>query len=217
MEYGFKEVAVFASASETFSKRNINCSIDASLKRFELLLRRAEECGIKVRGYVSCVLGCPYEGGIQPSTVVKVTEALLSMGCYEVSLGDTTGVGQPQSVDALLEVLCQTVTPDRLAAHFHDTYGMAVANATAALRHGIRSFDSSVSGLGGCPYAKGASGNVATEELVYLFHRLGFETGVDLSTLVECSFWISQKMGRPVGSKVARAIRGADQCAIAVV
>ena len=211
LDSGFREVAVFASASEAFSNRNINCSIDASLKRFEPMLRRARGCGIKVRGYVSCAWGCPYEGDVQPSAVATVCDALLSMGCYEVSLGDTIGVGHPASVDALLDALCRRVPPDHVAVHFHDTYGMAVANAAVALRHGIRSFDSSVSGLGGCPYARGASGNVATEELVHLFQRLKYDTGVDLTSLVECSFWISQKMSRLVGSKVARAIRGANQ------
>jgi hydroxymethylglutaryl-CoA lyase len=203
---GFQEVAVFAAASETFSVRNINCSIPESLKRFRPLMRLAEDSGVRVRGYVSCVLGCPYEGDVQPSAVRGVSEALLSLGCYEVSLGDTIGVGHPASVDRLFSELCAHIRPDRFAAHFHDTYGMAVANAAASLPYGIRNFDSSVSGLGGCPYAKGATGNVATEELVYLFHRLGWQTGVNLEALINCSFWISEQMGRPVGSKVARAI-----------
>jgi hydroxymethylglutaryl-CoA lyase len=205
-ECGFSEVAIFASASETFSLRNINCSIRESLKRFEPLMRAAHSSDIKVRGYVSCVLGCPYEGEIRPEAVRDVTEALLAMGCYEVSLGDTIGIGWPTSVESLLATIGKRVTPENLAVHFHDTYGTAVANAHAAFMHGIRSFDASVSGLGGCPYAKGASGNVATEELVYLFHRIGCHTGVDLQALVDCSLWISRRMGRSVGSKVARAM-----------
>lgn len=205
-ECGAREVAVFAAASEAFSQRNINCSVAESLARFEPLMARAATLGIAVRGYISCVVGCPYEGAVPPERVAQVAAELQAMGCYEVSLGDTIGVGTPGSVLPMLQAVAQRVPVAALAGHFHDTYGMALANIHAAYQFGVRVFDSSVSGLGGCPYAKGASGNVATEDVVYLFHGLGVATGVDLHALVDCSAWISGQLGRPVGSRVARAL-----------
>ena len=204
-ECGASEVAVFAAASEAFSQRNINCSIAESLARFEPLMARAAALGIQVRGYISCVVGCPYEGTVAPERVAEVAAALQAMGCYEVSLGDTIGVGTPGTVLPLLEAVARKVPVAALAGHFHDTYGMAVANIHAAYQFGVRVFDSSVSGLGGCPYARGASGNVATEDVVYLFNGLGVSTGVDLEALVDCSAWISAQLGREPGSRVARA------------
>jgi hydroxymethylglutaryl-CoA lyase len=203
---GAKEVAVFAAASETFSQRNINCSIADSIERFKPIFAAAKGDGIKVRGYVSCVVGCPYEGPIAPEQVVKVSAELFELGSYEVSLGDTIGVGTPGSVLRMLEAVAQRVPPERLAGHYHDTYGMAAANVHASYEFGLRTFDSSVSGLGGCPYAKGASGNVATEDVAYLLAGLGATTGIDLDRLVETSAWISQCLHREPGSKVTRAL-----------
>jgi hydroxymethylglutaryl-CoA lyase len=203
---GAEDVAVFAAASESFSQRNINCSIAESLLRFEPLLEAARAKNVKVRGYVSCVLGCPYEGEIAPDAVARVAKALLDMGCYEISLGDTIGVGAPTGVKTLIERLSADLPVAALAGHFHDTYGMAAANVTAAWEMGLSVFDSSVGGLGGCPYAKGASGNVATEDLVWLFNRMGVETGVDLDALVDCAVWISGVLGRPPASRVAQAV-----------
>ena len=182
---GATEVAVFGAASETFSKKNINCSIAESLERFSTRSQEAaQQQGIKVRGYVSCVLGCPYEGDVKPERVADVAQALFDMGCYEVSLGDTIGVGTPGKTKAMIEACARRVPLDRLAGHYHDTYGQALANIYASLELGVATFDSSVAGLGGCPYAKGASGNVATEDVVYMLHGLGIETGVDLDKLV---------------------------------
>ena len=206
VEAGAQEVAIFAAASEAFSEKNINCSIAESIKRFEPVVAAAQAMEIKVRGYVSCVVGCPYEGEVAPKKVAEVTKALRELGCYEVSLGDTIGVGTPGSVKRMLDVVGRDVPLKLLAGHFHDTYGMAIANIHAALLFGINTFDSSVAGLGGCPYAQGASGNVASEDVVYLLNGLGIETGIDLDALVEAGDFISQHLGRPSGSRVARAL-----------
>jgi hydroxymethylglutaryl-CoA lyase len=203
---GADEVAVFAAASESFSQKNINCSIAESIARFAPVFDAARERGIRVRGYVSCVAGCPYEGHVPPQKVAEVSAALDERGCYEISLGDTIGVGTPASILHMLDAVAARVPMDRLAGHYHDTYGMAVANIHASWQHGVRVFDSSIAGLGGCPYAKGATGNVATEDVVYLFNGLGVETGVDLDELVECAQWISTQLGREPVSRVSRAM-----------
>ena len=205
VEAGAQEVAIFAAASEAFSQKNINCSIAESIKRFEPVVAAAQAMEIKVRGYVSCVVGCPYEGEIAPQKVAEVTRALRDLGCYEVSLGDTIGVGTPASVTRMLEAVARGVPLKQLAGHFHDTYGMAIANIYAALQFGISTFDSSVAGLGGCPYAKGASGNVATEDVVYLLNGLGIDTGINLDALVDAGMYISRHLGRDSSSKAARA------------
>ena len=203
---GADHVAVFAAASEAFSKKNINCSIAESIDRFLPVMAAAREAGAKVRGYVSCVVGCPYEGAVAPARVAEVAERLVDIGCYEVSLGDTIGVGTPASVQRMLEAVAARVPVERLAGHYHDTYGMAVANVFASLQAGLRCFDASVGGLGGCPYAKGATGNVATEDVVYLLHGLGHETGIDLDRLVDTAAWVSDRLGRAPVSRVARAL-----------
>lgn len=211
---GAREVAVFAAASESFSQRNINCSIDESITRFEPVFAAARGEGVRVRGYVSCVVGCPYEGTIAPARVAEVARRLTELGSYEVSLGDTIGVGTPDVVLCMLDAVAEHVPIERLAGHYHDTYGTALANVYASYRFGLRVFDSSVSGLGGCPYAKGASGNVATEDVVYLLHGLGVETGIDLDRLAGTSAWISQMLEREPGSRVTRAMlakRAAEQ------
>ncbi|MGA9703690.1 hydroxymethylglutaryl-CoA lyase [Pseudomonas sp.] len=202
---GVKEVAVFAAASEAFSQRNINCSISESLERFAPIMAAARQHGISVRGYVSCVLGCPYEGQIAPEQVAAVARELYTMGCYEVSLGDTIGTGTAGATRRLFEVVGAQVPRDKLAGHFHDTYGQAIANIYASLVEGITVFDSSIAGLGGCPYAKGASGNVATEDVLYLLNGLGIETGIDLEALIRAGQHISNVLGRPTGSRVAKA------------
>ncbi|NNB67847.1 hydroxymethylglutaryl-CoA lyase [Pseudomonas fluorescens] len=202
---GVKEVAVFAAASEAFSQRNINCSISESLERFAPIMAAAKQHGISVRGYVSCVLGCPYEGEVAPEQVAAVARELYAMGCYEVSLGDTIGTGTAGATRQLFDVVGAQVPRDKLAGHFHDTYGQAIANIYASLLEGITVFDSSIAGLGGCPYAKGASGNVATEDVVYLLNGLGIDTGVDLQALIHAGLQISQVLGRPTGSRVAKA------------
>ncbi|MCF5142751.1 hydroxymethylglutaryl-CoA lyase [Pseudomonas sp. WS 5532] len=202
---GVKEVAVFAAASEAFSQRNINCSISDSLERFAPIMTAAKQHGISVRGYVSCVLGCPYEGQIAPEQVAAVARELYAMGCYEVSLGDTIGTGTAGATRRLFEVVGAQVPRDKLAGHFHDTYGQAIANIYASLLEGITVFDSSIAGLGGCPYAKGASGNVATEDVVYLLNGLGIDTGIDLEALIRAGLQISNVLGRPTGSRVAKA------------
>ncbi|MCE0914244.1 hydroxymethylglutaryl-CoA lyase [Pseudomonas sp. NMI760_13] len=202
---GVKEVAVFAAASEAFSQRNINCSISDSLKRFEPIMDAARSQGVRVRGYVSCVLGCPYEGRISAEQVAPVARALHDMGCYEVSLGDTIGTGTAGDTRRLFEVVAAQVPREQLAGHFHDTYGQALANVYASLLEGISVFDSSVAGLGGCPYAKGATGNVASEDVVYLMQGLGIETGIDLDKLIAAGLHISEVLGRATGSRVARA------------
>ena len=209
VESGAAEVAVFAAASESFSQKNINCSIAESLLRFEPVMEAARAAGVRVRGYVSCVVACPYEGPVAPVRVAEVAARLHGMGCYEVSLGDTIGTGTPASVTAMLEAVAARVPVAQLAGHYHDTWGMAVANVAASYALGLRVFDASVSGLGGCPYAKGASGNVATEDVAYLLQGLGADTGVDLQRLAETSAWISGVLGREPGSKVTRALRAA--------
>jgi hydroxymethylglutaryl-CoA lyase len=203
---GATEVAVFGAASEAFSKKNINCSVAESLERFRPVVDAAMASNIRVRGYISCVVGCPYQGGVKPQLVAEVARALYDMGCYEVSLGDTIGVGTPGKTQAMIEACTKYVPADKLAGHYHDTYGQALANIYASLELGVATFDSSVSGLGGCPYAKGASGNVATEDVVYMLHGLGIETGIDLDKLVETGAWISAYLKREPGSKAGRAI-----------
>ncbi|MDB4299500.1 hydroxymethylglutaryl-CoA lyase [bacterium] len=203
---GVDEVAVFAAASESFSQKNINCSIAESLQRFAPVVAAAQQVGIRVRGYVSCVVGCPYEGDISPIAVASVTQALLDQGCYEVSLGDTIGVGTAGSFTLLLETLLADISHQRLALHCHDTYGQALANILVGLQHGISVVDSSISGLGGCPYARGASGNVATEDVVYLLQGMGIDTGVDLAALTAAGAYISNVLGRSSQSRVAQAL-----------
>jgi hydroxymethylglutaryl-CoA lyase len=203
---GADEVAIFAAASEAFSRKNINCSIEQSLARFSEVMDAAKAQGIPVRGYVSCVLGCPYEGEIAPQAVATVTGKLLAMGCYEVSLGDTIGVGTAGSMARLLETLLGDYEPARLAVHCHDTYGQALSNILVALQHGIATVDASVAGLGGCPYAKGASGNVATEDVVYMLNGLGIESGLDLPALIAAGNRICATLGRSSGSRTARAL-----------
>lgn len=202
---GVQEVAVFAAASEAFSMRNINCSISESLDRFLPVMEAARLHGITVRGYVSCVLGCPYEGTVAPKQVAAVANELYAMGCYEVSLGDTIGTGTPGATRTLFEVVAGQIPRGKLAGHFHDTYGQALANIYASLLEGIQVFDSSVAGLGGCPYAKGATGNVASEDVVYLLNGLGIETGIDLDKLIAAGHRISDTLGRANGSRVAKA------------
>ncbi|WP_372971354.1 hydroxymethylglutaryl-CoA lyase [Marinobacter sp.] len=205
---GVDEVAVFGAASESFSQKNINCSIAESLERFLPVMEAAKQHHIPVRGYVSTVLGCPYEGDIAPEQVAKVAKALAELGCYEISLGDTIGVGTPLKAKRMLEAVAAEVPIEKLAAHFHDTYGQALANLYAVLEEGISVIDASVAGLGGCPYAKGASGNVATEDVLYLLNGLGIETGVDLDKLVTTGEWISEQLKRKNGSKVGQALGG---------
>ena len=202
---GATEIAVFAAASESFSQKNINCSISDSLERFRPVIEAAKRSNIAVRGYLSCVLGCPYEGDITPEAVTRVAAALFRMGCYEVSLGDTIGVGTPGRAQILIDAVATEVPREHLAGHFHDTYGQALANILACMERGIATFDSSVAGLGGCPYARGASGNVASEDLLYMLHGLGVETGVDLDALVDTGRFISEALGRRSASKVALA------------
>ena len=203
---GVTEVAVFAAASEAFSQKNINCSIDESIERFVPVIESAREHGVAVRGYVSTVVGCPYQGDVPPEKVAEVSKALFDLGCYEISLGDTIGVGTPLKVQTMLAEVSKAVPMDKLAGHFHNTYGMAIANIYASLQIGMAVFDASVAGLGGCPYAKGASGNVATEDVVYLLNGLGIDSGVDLTSLVETAVWVSAQLGRAPASNVAKAI-----------
>jgi hydroxymethylglutaryl-CoA lyase len=203
---GATEVAVFAAASEAFSRRNINCSIAESLERFRPVTEAARKAGIKVRGYVSCVLGCPYEGEVAPQKAAEVAGELHDMGCYEVSLGDTIGVGTPRKTQAMIEACARRVPIARLAGHYHDTYGQALANIYASLELGVATFDSSVAGLGGCPYAAGATGNVATEDVVYMMNGLGIETGVDLARLVGIGQWISGVLRREPATRAGRAL-----------
>ena len=200
------EVAVFAAASESFSRRNINCSIDESLDRFAPVCEAALAAGVRVRGYISCVLGCPYEGAIAPAAVAAVGRRLAAMGCYEISLGDTIGTGTPVHAQRMIEAVAEHVPIASLAGHFHDTYGQALGNILAAMQLGVATFDSSVAGLGGCPYAKGATGNVATEDVVYLLHGMGIETGVDLDLLVDAGEFISGALGRATASRAGRAL-----------
>ncbi|MCC4834807.1 hydroxymethylglutaryl-CoA lyase [Shewanella sp. 10N.7] len=206
LDAGADEVAIFGAASESFSQRNINCSIEESIARFEPVMALAKQRNIPVRGYVSCVLGCPYEGDIDINEVARVSEILYKMGCYEISLGDTIGVGTPIKARKMVEAVAKLVPVEKLALHFHDTYGQALANIAACLSTGVSVIDSSVAGLGGCPYAKGASGNLATEDVVYMLHGMGIETGIDLTKLAKAGQLISHTLGRTTGSKVAQAI-----------
>jgi isopropylmalate/homocitrate/citramalate synthase len=203
---GVEEIAVFAAASESFSRKNINCSIDESLERFAPVVAAARGDRRRVRGYVSCVLGCPYEGPIAPGRVANVAARLLALGCYEISLGDTIGVGTPGKAQAMIDAVAARVPREKMAVHFHDTYGQALANILAALECGIAVVDSSVAGLGGCPYAPGASGNVASEDVLYMLQGLDIETGVELERLAAAGRFISEALGRPPASKVGRAL-----------
>ncbi len=200
-----EEVAVFAAASEAFSQKNINCSIAESLARFVPLMEAAKAAKVRVRGYVSCVLGCPYDGEIDPAQVASVARELYAMGCYEVSLGDTIGTGTPGKTRHLINVVGRDIPRHLLAGHFHDTYGQALANIYASLQEGIQVFDSSVAGLGGCPYAKGATGNVATEDVLYMLQGLGIDTGIDMDKLIAAGQRICEVLGKANGSRVARA------------
>ncbi len=202
---GVDEIAVFGAASEAFSQRNINCSIDDSLTRFQPVIEQALADGVRVRGYVSTVLGCPYQGAVPLTDVVRVAARLHAMGCYEISLGDTIGVGTPAKARAMLSAVAEAVPMDALAVHFHDTYGQALANVLACLEDGVRVVDAAVAGSGGCPYARGASGNVATEDVLYMLDGLGLHTGVDLDAVVATGRWLSALLGRETGSKVGRA------------
>ena len=203
---GAQEIAVFGAASETFSQRNINCSIAESLERFGPVIDAAKQNGMRVRGYVSCVLGCPYEGDVLPGAVAEVAGTLFDMGCYEVSLGDTIGVGTPGRTRKMIETVARRIPIKMMAGHFHDTYGLALTNIYASLESGVAVFDASVGGLGGCPYAAGASGNVATEDVIYMLGGLGIDTGIDLEALVDTAEWICGRLGRAPESKVARAL-----------
>ncbi|HUK58944.1 MAG TPA: hydroxymethylglutaryl-CoA lyase [Stellaceae bacterium] len=200
------EIAVFAAATESFSRRNINCNIAESIERFAPVAEAARRDGVKMRGYVSCVIDCPYEGPVAPAAVADVAVRLLSLGCYEISLGDTVGTGTAGRVEAMIDAVAARVPVAKLAAHFHDTYGQAVANILAALGKGVAVIDSSVAGLGGCPYAPGAAGNVASEDVVYLLHGLGILTGIDLAQLAAAGRFISRELGREPASKAARAL-----------
>jgi len=208
-EVGAQEVAVFTAASEAFNQKNINASIDESIERFRPVLERARADGVKVRGYVSTVLGCPYQGQVPVADVVRVAARLHALGCYEISLGDTIGVGTPHKARAMLKAVAGEVPMPALAVHFHDTYGQALANILACLEEGVAVVDSAVSGTGGCPYAKGASGNVASEDVVYLLQGLGVETGIDLAKLSETGLWLSALLGHETSSKVAKALAAA--------
>ena len=203
---GVDEIAVFGSASETFSRRNINCSIEESLERFRPVVAAARAKDVRVRGYVSCVAGCPYEGPIEPAAVARVAGALHAMGCEELSLGDTIGTGTPLRIQKMIEAVARSVPIERLAVHCHDTYGQALANILAALELGVAVVDSAVAGLGGCPYAAGASGNVASEDVLYMLDGLGVETGVDLRALAETGAFIAAALGRSTGSKAGLAL-----------
>ncbi len=210
IEAGVKEIAVFGAASESFSQKNINCSIKESLQRFVPVIEAAQKADIRVRGYVSCVLGCPYEGHISPEKVAYVSRELFDMGCSEISLGDTIGVGTPLSTRDMIEIVAKAVPIKNLAGHYHDTYGQALANIYASWDMGVSVFDTSVAGLGGCPYAKGASGNVATEDVVYMFNGMKVDTGVDLDKLVETAWFIAGVLGRKPNSKLSRVMEKPD-------
>ncbi|TXH67769.1 MAG: hydroxymethylglutaryl-CoA lyase [Lysobacteraceae bacterium] len=202
---GVDEIAVFTAASEAFNLKNINASIEESLRRFAPVIERARGDGVAVRGYVSTVLGCPYQGEVPVADVVRVAKTLHAMGCYEISLGDTIGVGTPTKAAAMLRAVAEEVPVGALAVHFHDTYGQALANILSCLEAGVRVIDAAVSGAGGCPYAKGASGNVASEDVVYMLHGMGMRTGIDLDALCETGRWLATALGRDTGSKVGRA------------
>ncbi|AAM41121.1 hydroxymethylglutaryl-CoA lyase [Xanthomonas campestris pv. campestris] len=206
---GAQEVAVFTAASETFNRTNTNAGIDESIERFRPILAQAAQDGVRVRGYVSTVLGCPYQGEVAVADVVNVAERLYRLGCYEISLGDTIGVGTPAKARQMLAAVAGSIPLQALAVHFHDTYGQALANIAACLEQGVRVVDAAVSGAGGCPYAKGASGNVASEDVVYLLHGLGMPTGIDLPALARTGRWLAQLLGRETGSKVGKALAAA--------
>ncbi|HWQ39538.1 MAG TPA: hydroxymethylglutaryl-CoA lyase [Burkholderiales bacterium] len=206
MAAGCEEIAIFAAATETFSKKNINCSIAESLARFAPVAKTARDRGMRVRGYLSVVLGCPYEGEVRPEQVVEVAKRLWDMGCYEISLGDTIGTGTPAKTQRLFEAVGKQIPIKKLAGHFHDTYGQALANILAALELGIATFDSSVAGLGGCPYAQGATGNVASEDVLYMLQGMGIETGVDMGKLLEAAEFICAALNRPTVSRAGRAL-----------
>ncbi|WP_313171867.1 hydroxymethylglutaryl-CoA lyase [Stenotrophomonas sp.] len=203
---GVSEVAVFTAASEQFNRTNTNAGIDESLQRFEPILARAKADGVRVRGYVSTVLGCPYQGEVPLADVVRVAARLHAMGCYEISLGDTIGVGTPLKARAMLQAVAAEVPVTALAVHFHDTYGQALANIASCLEDGVRVVDSAVAGTGGCPYARGASGNVASEDVIYMLHGMGMRTGVDLPALAATGNWLAERLGRQTGSKTGRAL-----------
>ncbi|KRG39517.1 hydroxymethylglutaryl-CoA lyase [Stenotrophomonas pictorum JCM 9942] len=203
---GVEEVAVFTAASEQFNLKNTNAGIDESMRRFAPILTRAQADGIKVRGYVSTVLGCPYQGEVPVAEVVRVARQLHAMGCYEVSLGDTIGAGTPRKAAAMLRAVAAAVPMAALAVHFHDTYGQALANIASCLEEGVRVVDAAVAGTGGCPYARGASGNVASEDVVYMLHGMGMVTGVDLPALAATGRWLSERLGRDTGSKTGKAL-----------
>ncbi len=206
---GAQEIAVFTAASEAFNRKNINAGIDESIERFKPVLRRAQHDGVKVRGYVSTVLGCPYQGHVPVADVVHVAMRLHELGCYEISLGDTIGVGTPRKAREMLRAVAGAIPIGAVAVHFHDTYGQALANIAACLEEGVRVVDAAVSGTGGCPYAKGASGNVASEDVAYLLHGMGFDTGIDLPALAATGRWLANLLGRETGSKVAKALAAA--------
>lgn len=206
LEVGATEVAIFGAASDSFSKKNINCNVVDSLERFRPVCEEATAAGLKVRGYVSCVLGCPYEGDIHPDAVGFVAASLREMGCYEISLGDTIGVGTPIKTKALIDSIRNHVPMENIAVHFHNTYAQALANILVAIQEGVATVDSSVAGLGGCPYAKGASGNVPTEDVIYMLHGMGIETGTNLEQLVDAGQWMCDLLGKRNGSNVANAI-----------
>ncbi|WP_434027878.1 hydroxymethylglutaryl-CoA lyase [[Pseudomonas] boreopolis] len=209
-QVGAQEVAVFTAASEAFNRRNTNAGIDESIERFRPVLARARQDGVRVRGYVSTVLGCPYQGEVPLADVVRVARRLHELGCYEISLGDTIGVGTPRRARAMLHAVAAEIPLDALAVHFHDTYGQALANIAACLDEGVRVVDAAVSGTGGCPYAKGASGNVASEDVVYMLHGMGMSTGVDLQALAATGRWLAALLGRETGSKAGKALASAS-------
>ena len=206
MQAGIKDIAIFTAASDLFNQHNINCSIEESLKRIHPIMELARTQDIQVRAYISCALGCPYQGAINPKEVLKIAEQLLELGAHEISLGDTIGVGTPKQTKELIKAIASSIPLSKIAMHFHDTYGQAIANTYAALESNIRRFDSSVAGLGGCPYARGASGNVSTEDMLYLLHGLGIHTGIDIYEVVSAGDMICKAMGRKNQSKVANAL-----------
>ncbi len=205
---GVTSIAVFTAASEAFNQKNINASIDESIERFRPVLERARDDGVHVRGYISTVLGCPYQGDVPVADVVRVAKRLYALGCDEISLGDTIGVGTPVKARAMLNAVSHEVPMKALAVHFHDTYDQALANILVCLEEGVRVVDSAVSGTGGCPYAKGATGNVATEDVAYMLQGMGIETGVDLDQLIDTGWWLAQQLGKPTSSRVTRARKG---------
>lgn len=202
---GVTHIALFTAASDAFTQKNINCTIEESFDRFKPVIKKALDEKVKIRGYLSTVVACPYAGKIDPKIVAKHAKRFMDMGIYEISLGDTIGVATPKDIDSLLSVILKDIKSPQIALHLHDTYGQALANILRGLQMGVRTFDSSIAGLGGCPYAKGASGNVATEDVVYMLHGMGYKTGLDLDQLIEISQWISQKLDRENGSKISKA------------